>query len=423
VGFPKSGKTGAAILAADYILARKILVVTTASGRGVWRRAFPAWSALPRAVRVIGVDKGEGETDVAIISWGSLVKIAGAFNRRPDVIILDEDQRAVSPEAKRTERVYGRMIEDGLRMLDRNAIVRPGDRVWHLSGLPMPHDLGQCWARLRASFPEKLQADPARALPDVTTYTAFKDRYTVSRSKRVSYVETIQVVFGGRNEPELRMRLEGTFLRRTQKDVGIQAPRYDLLPLIVTEKQRAAIEAVPEHRAILEAAEQGLTRDLDVDLGTLRRVTGTIKAAAVVDAVKEEFSNGVTKIVLAYWHRDVGDVLEEGLKHLGALRLDGSTPPKVRETLEAKFRQKKYGVFLAQIKAAGEAIDLSPADEMWCVETSTSPGDMDQVSKRITNVAAQRLCFIRVVTLAGTIDEALQMILTRLWAPIREVLV
>lgn len=397
-------------------------MITTASGRGVWRRAFPAWSVFDRKVRVLGVDKGEGETEVAIVSWGSLASIAGSIKARPELIILDEDQRAVSPDAKRTQYVYGRMVEDGLRMLDQNAIVRPGDRVWHLSGLPMPHDLAQCWPRLRASFPEKLAADPVKGLPDVTCYSDFKKRYAVTRPKRLSNGETIDVVFGGQNVAELRARLEGTFLRRTQKEVGIQAPRYDTIPLIVSNAQRAKIDACPEHKAVMEAAEQGATRLLKTELGTLRRVTGTIKASLVVEAVKEEFSNGVEKLVLAYWHRDVGDILEHGLAHLGALRLDGSTPAKVRETLEAKFRQKKYGIFLAQIKAAGEAIDLSPANEMWLVETSMGPGDMEQVEKRITNVGAQRLCFIRTITLSGTIDETIQMILDRLWAPLRELL-
>ena len=60
---PRVGKTGAAVIAADYIGARSALVVTTASGRGVWRRAFPAWQTIPRRVRVLGSDP-EGSTDV-----------------------------------------------------------------------------------------------------------------------------------------------------------------------------------------------------------------------------------------------------------------------------------------------------------------------------------------------------------------------
>ena len=415
---PRTGKTGSAIIAADYVLARSILVVTTASGRGVWRRAFPAWSQFDRTVRVVGVDKTDS-ADVEIVSWDSLANLPQR-KERPDLIILDEDHRASNPGAKRTEICYGRMIDDGAKLLVGGAVVKPDDRVWHLSGLPMPHDLGQAWPRLRASFPERLLAGEHG--PDVLRYEEFQKRYCVMKMKKLSNFTRIPVVFGGRNEPELRARMNGCFVRHTQADIGIRSPRYEILPLIVTPTMRRQADGDLDQKRVLEAAEAGQTRDLEMELGPLRRVTGTIKASAVVDAVKEEFSNGLDKIVLAYWHRDVGDVLETGLGHLGVLRLDGATSPKERETLESRFRLKKHGVFLAQIKAAGEAIDLSAASEMWCVETSLGPGDMDQISKRVVNINATRTPLVRVVTLEGTIDQILQEILIRLWLPINQVL-
>ena len=88
MGLTTRGKTGAAILAADYILARSILVVTPASGRGVWRRAFPAWQSIPRRVSVIGADAPQ-PTDVCIVSWGMLDKVVRSIGKRPDLIILD----------------------------------------------------------------------------------------------------------------------------------------------------------------------------------------------------------------------------------------------------------------------------------------------------------------------------------------------
>lgn len=305
-------------------------------------------------------------------------------------------------------------------MLTGGAVVQPEDRVWHLSGLPAPHDLGQFWPRLRASFPERLGDDYGPT--DVTAYDAFRHRYCVVKTKRISNFQTIPVVFGGRNVGELRARLEGTFVRHTQAEVGIQEPVYELMSLVVSGARRRECDGDLDQRRVLEAAASGTTRDLEMELGTLRRVTGLVKAGAVVDAVKEEFANGVEKLVLAYWHRHVGDVLEEGLRRLGVLRLDGATSPREREALEGRWRQKKNGVFLAQIKAAGEAIDLSAASEMWVVEPSLGPGDMDQISKRIVNVGQKRRALVRVVTLEGTIDEIVQEILLRLWAPIKEVL-
>lgn len=52
---PRVGKTGTAILAADYNLDDSILVVTTASGRPVWKRAFTQWSSFKRdRLRIVG---------------------------------------------------------------------------------------------------------------------------------------------------------------------------------------------------------------------------------------------------------------------------------------------------------------------------------------------------------------------------------
>jgi SWI/SNF-related matrix-associated actin-dependent regulator 1 of chromatin subfamily A len=415
---PRVGKTGAVVMAADYILAKRILVVTTASGRGVWRRAFPAWRAIDRRVRVIGADP-EGPADVVVVSWGMLDRVVGLFRARPDLIVLDEDQDATNPDAKRSQIVYGAPASDGAEMLTARAIVQPGDRVWHLSGSPFPHDLGNGWMRLRASFPELLKA--RNDWPDVTRFGDFRDRYCRMGRKKLPNGERIPVVLGGKNESELRQRINGTFLRRTQKDVGIQPPRYETLPLVVDAAERARFATTPREREILTAAAAGKTYDLEMELGPLWRQTGVVKARAVVEAIKEQMRLGLEKVVLAYWHRDVGDILAEGLVSFGVVRLDGSTSPNEREQCEKRFRAPSNRIFLGQIKSAGEAIDLSPADEMWFVEYALSPRLMEQASKRIVNVEKKRNCFVRVVTIDQSVDDRIGERLLSLWASINGV--
>ncbi len=123
--------------------------------------------------------------------------------------------------------------------------------------------------------------------------------------------------------------------------------------------------------------------------------------------------------------RTIADLpsLLDGLSQFGVVGIDGSTPSDRRADAEVQFRENpKARVFLAQIVAAGEAIDLSAADEMICVETSTVPKDMKQVALRITNNQKARLCRVRVASLAGSVDEPLQEILLRKWSSIRKVL-
>jgi SWI/SNF-related matrix-associated actin-dependent regulator of chromatin subfamily A-like protein 1 len=409
-------------MAADYVMARKILVVTTASGRGVWRRAFTNLGAIPREVRVLGSDPA-GRTDVGIVSWGMLETIPAAIGARPDLVILDEDQEASNPEALRSQRVYGRMVNDGAELLTARSVVQPGDRVWHLGGSPFPHDLGNGWMRMRASCPDRLAANPSRGWPDVMCFGDFRERYCRMGRKKLPNGERIPVVLGGRNEGELRARLEGMFLRRTLKDVGVQPARCETLPLVIDAAQRARIATAPNEQVILDAASSGKTYDLEMALGALYRLTGLIKARAVVEAVRDELrSERLDKIVLAYWHREVGDALAEGLSQFGVVRLDGATPPAERESIEKRWRAPGNRVFVGQMKSAGEAIDLSAASEMWLVEYAMSPRLMDQVSKRILNVGKTTPCFVRVVTLDGTIDDRIGQRLLDLWKSINGVI-
>jgi SWI/SNF-related matrix-associated actin-dependent regulator 1 of chromatin subfamily A len=425
---PRCGKTGASIMAADYIFARSILVVTTASGRSVWKRGFDAWSNFGRRLQIATPkDKLRPDSDVIVVSWGSIAAPAlrvQLLARRYDLIISDEDHWAKSFDAARTRAFYGDLIEDGGRVIVGTSLVGRGDRVWPLTGTPLPNSPLDAYPRLRVLAVDRLMANPERGWPDVTKYSAFRDRYCDWHPMKVgrgAWAKWIDVVKKGKNEEELRDRTGDFMLLRTQQDVGIRPPVYETFPLIVSEANRRASDAGLDTKAILAAAEGGA--DLDMHLGPKRRLTGEIKARAVVEAVKEEFEGGLDKIVLAYWHRDVGKILLDGLSQFGVVGIDGSTPSDKRADAEVQFRENpRVRVFLAQIVAAGEAIDLSAADEMICVETSTVPKDMKQVALRITNNQKARLCRVRVASLEGSVDEPLQEILLRKWSSIRKVL-
>lgn len=422
---PRVGKTGSAILAADYNLDNTILVVTTASGRPVWRRAFDLWSPFERGVQVI-TRAAPLQQPVVIVGWPSIANPHlrnELLKRRWDRIILDEAHAAKNFASKRTQAAFGTLVDDGAVLVSKTAIVSAGKGVWCLTGTPLPHDPSDIYPMMRALCPERLKADRARGWPDVTKYEEFRDRYCKWRPKKLSNWRTIIVIMGGKNEAELRARLGDFMLLRTQEDVGIRPPVYETLPLAVSDKMLREVEGDVDRTAVLEAARNGATRDLDTHLGPLRRLTGEIKARAVVEAVKDEFNGGLDKIVLAYWHKDVGQILKDGLSTYGVVGIDGASSADMREQAEQRFmHDPKIRVFLAQIEAAGEAIDLSAAAVLWFVESTFSPKAMKQMSLRITNHTQKRQAFVRVCVLEGSIDEAVNESLMRLWTTIREVL-
>jgi SWI/SNF-related matrix-associated actin-dependent regulator of chromatin subfamily A-like protein 1 len=371
-------------------------------------------------------DKSDASADVVIVGWPALTNnalraklLARSWGR----LVLDEAHAAKNFEAKRTQAVFGVPMEDGAILARGSALTNRAEGTWCLTGTPIPNAPNDLYPMMRTLCQERLLADAARGWPDVTKYQDFLHRYCVVRMKKISNFNRIPVVIGGKNLDELAARLEGFFLRRTQADVGITEPIFETLPLLVSAKDMRAAEGDANRVSILEAAKAGNTKALEMHLGPLRRITGEIVARGVIETVRDEFAGGLDRIVLAYWHKDVGVALREGLAEFGVLQIDGSTAAAARGDIEQAFlRPDGPRVMLAQIQAAGEAVDFSSANELIFVETSFQPKDMAQMAMRITNHTQKRQPRVRVAVLQGSIQEAMEEVLIRKWSAIREVL-
>ena len=400
---PRVGKVGASLLACNLVKAETVSVITTRSGIAVWQRGFDQWGLQAPSRR--------------LVSWGGDIRALARL--RHDVLIVDESHKAGNPGSERTRAIYGEVQADGFFHREAAAVAR-AERVWCLSGTPAPHDNSQWWPMIRSLQPDLLGG--LRGFP------TFRDRYCKTAMKKVPHGPPIPVVVGGQNSAELRERLQGWFLRRTQADVGISEPTFDLLPLRAPTQTVAVVEdqALRDREAraaVIAAAETGDTRELELALGSILRITGEIKADLMWGPVTDDLEGGTDKIVLAYWHRNVGDMLEAMFAGpYGVLRLDGSTPAAERARLEGLWATGKQRIFAVQMEAGGEAIDLSPSANMIIVEPVFRPTTMRQVALRITNIQRKRTPLVRVAVLAGSIDEAIQERLLALWAPIKEVL-
>lgn len=414
---PRVGKTGAAIMGSEMIRAKSVLTITTASGRAVWRRGFEDWSLFGRETQILtGRTKLSDNTDAAIIGWPDMKSDSEVFQqvyrRHWDLVLIDESHYGKSFEAARTRAMFG---EGGLHSR--------AERAWCLSGTPQANSPFDLFPMLFALAPERLAAfDDA---PDVSDMEDFKRRYCKIKPKKIGFHRYIDVIIGGQNLPELAKRMEGFYLRRTQQDVGITKPIYEILPLVASEadKRRLASEERGNiDQRILEKIASGNIDGLrEEHLGPVRRLWGELKVRPLVEAIKEEFAGGLDKVVIAAWHGDVMDALAAGLSKYGVSVVRGSTSPKHREEAVQSFNSGKR-VFIGQIQAAGEAIDLSSSAELIFAESSFVPKDMAQMSLRITNHGQKRVPRVRVATLEGSIDEALQTVLMRKWSTINEVM-
>ena len=241
---PRVGKTGAAIMAADQVGARSILVVTTASGRAVWRRGFEDWSIFGRSCQILtSKDRLRPDTEIAIVGWPNMAdpaSVADLWKREWDAIIFDESHFAKSMEAKRTVAALG-----------AGGIHAKGKHVWCLSGTPLPNSPFDLFPTLAALAPERLAADAAKDWPDVTDAEVFKRRYCKIKPKKIGFHRWIDVIIGGQNLDELAARLDGFYLRRTQQDVGITEPVFEIMPLLASPA--ALQEAQKAERSEIDA--------------------------------------------------------------------------------------------------------------------------------------------------------------------------
>lgn len=393
---PRVGKTGTSIIACDLVFARKILVVTTATARAQWAAAFREWQGIDRSVTAVYRANIHPDTDVVITAW-SVIHRQTVLRKREDwdVIILDESHYAKSPDAKRTEAVFG-----------VGGVAFNGKRVWCLTGTPIPNAPNDLWPMLNALAEDRI---------DGMSYNAFMRRYCVLKKKYVGG-QWIEYAIKGQNEAELAERLKGFWLRRTQQDVGIRRPIFSVFPLHSDGIPQITAEQKEHFLALLEAEED------DAGFASLRRTTGVLKAHAVADAVKEAFESGLDKVVLMAWHTDVIDILRRELSAYGVVGIDGRTMAHSRQPQVDLFQHGDARVFIGNIVAAGEAIDLSASAELWFVEASLVPKDMAQAAMRITNHSQKRQALVRVCALENSIDEALMRILTRKVETIRNIM-
>jgi len=387
------GKTGQAIVASGELGLKRILVVTTVAGVGVWKHQWPKWDTW-------------GRTPV-IVPWSQISKpkYAKVLAQRYDAIFVDESHYAKNPKAKRTQRMFGRLYGD--KILQTGTIAWQTDRIWCLTGTPMSHDPRDLFVALKALFPHVLLGNGV--LPDVSTYSRFQQQYCVTVLRKYGR-QMVPVVIRGRNTGELNSRIKGLFLRRRQSDVGIQPAWWDQLFFTLTPSEKAFLEREISTAAIRSAIAKGNWAAAERNLAQTRRVTGSFKAHHVIPAAIEFCETYPDeKLVIAYWHEAVGTLLEEGLAKLRPVRVDGSVTGDERSRRVYQFTDdSKARIFLAQIAACGEAIDLSAASEMWFAESVFTPSQMAQMGSRITNLNQPKQCLVRVVTLEDTVDELIQ---------------
>jgi SNF2 family DNA or RNA helicase len=152
----------------------------------------------------------------------------------------------------------------------------------------------------------------------------------------------------------------GIMIRRTLKDVGMEAPKYTKIieeipcdPQIIQKAEEDSLELA---KIIVSGSftEQGLaSREFNLKM---RMATGIAKApfvAAMVDIMVEQYG----KIILTGWHREVYEIWKEKLSKHKPLLYTGSETAKEKDKSITKFIENPEHNILLMSLRSGEGID------------------------------------------------------------------
>ena len=372
------GKTPQAIMAANKIRAKRVVVTCPAIAVEHWRREFPRWwhlggedIALPERL-VVSFDKAK-------LSW---TEITG---QRWNVFIPDEAHFAKSPDAARTKLVFG-----------KTGIGWSSDNLWPLSGTPAPKHAGELWAWMMAF-----------GLIGKMSYQDFCARYCRLNAEGLPTGTKEAMI------PELRALMAPALLRRTRKDVAPEMPGIDFnfLEIETRFNKDVDIPANVTDDRLLEwvEAHAGGDRENRIDIALA-------KVGPLGDEIEFAIANGLLKQTVVFgWHIEPLEKLASSLRARG-LRvglLTGATSAAERQFIQQDFLGGLVDVVVAQLLAAGTAIDLSAARHGYFLELDWVPGNNVQAANRLISMDKLDKVTIDVATMPRTMDDRIQHVLLR----------
>lgn len=430
------GKSAQAIVAADKIRAKRILVICPAVARLQWSREFDRFSHIKREFVLVTSTKTvfNKSTDSIVISFDLCSRLSDNILGFFDLVIIDEGHYLKSIHTKRTSAIFGKkgIIHEQTRTRSEKngsdecgSANQGGARIWVLSGTPAPNHAGELWPLLYTFGATGLgYEDWIQRFCNVAP-SVFGKGLQITGTKRAGI-------------PELRSILAKVILRRTKDEVGHMLPKIFYSNVVVEEgkvdlemessfaqyifptNRVAELEALLKHQVqtVNEAINTNsieALKGLAKSVATLRRYIGIQKVEKTAELVASELDAKLyDKIVIFAIHRDVIEGLRVRLADYSPLTLYGGTRFDSANKHIDKFQNfGKFKVFIGNITACGIAINLTASHNVLMIEQEWTPAANAQAVARCHRHGQTKPVNVRMVGLANSLDERISKILKR----------
>ena len=388
------GKTIQVIAACDKLGLKKVVVICPAIAKINWRREFEKWSSVEREIKVFSYDKMTQSKEVR----NEIAKF------EPDVLVLDEAHYLKNRQAKRTRYIYGQFCRgDGL--------VRFADRVWLLSGTPIPNDVSDFWTHLKAIWQYPLNFTDYTLYFCKTWNGQFGLKVLGNKAERMGEFKTIL------SSIMLRRKSENVLTELPPlwwQDSVIEVQGWDDMKHIEGDHERQAVELILQS-ALTQKDLSTELNDIAPHMASLRRLTALAKAKPVAAQLAGELKdNAYEKVVVFAYHRAALEALREGLAEFNPAYIVGGMKASERQEEIDRFQNDKdCRVFIGQITACSTAITLTAANQVVFAEMDWVPAVNAQASKRCHRIGQSKPVIVRSFALANSVDEIVARTLGR----------
>ncbi len=381
------GKTVQTIVSMNKVQARQVLIICLQSAKIQWERELFKWCDWLIDPQIINTrsDIISPIANVIIVNYELVIsdRIFSQLKKRKFAVgVVDEAHYLQTLTSQRSKRILG-----------KNGIIQNCVYKFLLTGTPMasrPIDL----------FP-MLYTLANDIIAPYNTYEKFAYRFCGAYEDSWGNL----IARGATHLDDLNKRLKKFMLRRT--DVGnLPDVVYDLVPLEPNERVKEIISLENT------LSEEGIAEYSNLyNLGDMASLRQQVAVAKLPECTRFIFDTleVVDKLVVFYYHRTVGILLNHNLKKLyGVNWLKGGMTSAQKSVAVASFiHNPKKRIFLAQIQAGGEAIDglHKICNHGVFVETSWIPKDILQAVGRLRRIDGLGLPIqIQILAAVGTIE-------------------
>jgi len=409
-----SGKTAMALVAANTMMANRILVVCPAIVKENWLREFDRFYIRgAEDVEIVYGTKHKITCNRIILNYDLLYRepILAQLNEMEfDLLVLDEIHYLKSGVSKRTQAA-----------LSQAGVQYSAKRVIGLSGTPLT-------ARPRELYPPLAALCPQAIQPHLDYYE-FSARFCAGYRDRFGWNDK-----GSSHLKELNFRLRANFMLRRPPELFRTTEPKLIVRSVNLKNHKAYLEL--ENTLLADPEYSALLRDIDDvpmkkhekdnsllgDASAARKKLAELKMPAVIDFIKDTLDAGDKLVVFAHHHITL-DRIQQSFKH--ALRIDGNTAPKARMAAIDKFTNKPEANLIAgNIQAMGTGLDGLQYAANICLfaEVTWLPGEIDQAVARLERRGQKKQVYAYFLTVKDSIDEIVMSSLTQKRNTMKEIL-